>query len=113
MPSNRLIPWLPLLLLSSIFPSIKAFSNELDLHIRGPKYWASVLMNILGWFLLGLTNLICSLSQELWQAFSSTTVQLLGTQPFLGPNFHIHTWLLENHTFDYTDLCQQSDVSAF
>ena len=38
MPSNHLILCHPLLLLPSIFPSIKVFSNELALHIRWPKY---------------------------------------------------------------------------
>ena len=40
MPSNHLILCHPLLLLPSIFPSIKVFSNESDLCIRGPKYWS-------------------------------------------------------------------------
>ena len=39
MPSNHLILCHPLLLLPSIFPSIRVFSNELALHIRWPKYW--------------------------------------------------------------------------
>ena len=39
MPSNHLILCHPLLLLPSIFPSIRAFSNESALHIRWPKYW--------------------------------------------------------------------------
>ena len=59
MPSNHLILWHPLLLLLSIFPSIRVFSNRLALHIRWPKYWSfsftSVLsMNIQGWFPWGL-----------------------------------------------------------
>ena len=40
MPSNHLILSCPLLLLLSIFPSIRVFSNELVLHIRWPKYWS-------------------------------------------------------------------------
>ena len=40
MPSNHLILYRPLLLLPSIFPSIRAFSNESALHIRWPKYWS-------------------------------------------------------------------------
>ena len=40
MPSNHLIFCRPLLLPPSIFPSIRAFSNESDLHIRWPKYWS-------------------------------------------------------------------------
>ena len=38
-PSSHLILWHPLLLLPSIFPSIRDFSNELAVHIRWPKYW--------------------------------------------------------------------------
>ena len=40
MPSNHLIPCHPLLLLPSIFPSIRVFSNESVLCIRWPKYWS-------------------------------------------------------------------------
>ena len=40
MPSNHLVLCHPLLLLPSIFPSIRVFSNELALHIRWPKYWS-------------------------------------------------------------------------
>ena len=40
MPSNHLILCHPLLLLHSIFPSIRVFSSELALHIRWPKYWS-------------------------------------------------------------------------
>ena len=42
MPSNLLVLCRPLLLLPSIFPSIRVFSNESALHIRGPKYWSSI-----------------------------------------------------------------------
>ena len=63
MPSNHLMLCHPLLLLPSIFPSIRIFSNESALHIRWLNYWsftsASVLlMNIQVWFPLGLTGLI-------------------------------------------------------
>ena len=40
MPCNHLILCHPLLLLPSIFPSIRVFSNESVLHIRWPKYWS-------------------------------------------------------------------------
>ena len=40
MPSNHLILCCPLLLLPSVFPSIRVFSNESVLHIRWPKYWS-------------------------------------------------------------------------
>ena len=39
-PSNHLILYRPFLLLPSIFPSIRVFSNESVLHIRWPKYWS-------------------------------------------------------------------------
>ena len=67
MPSNHLSLCHPLLLLPSIFPSNRVFSNELALCIRWPKYWkATVLpMNIQGWFPLGLPGLISLLSKGL------------------------------------------------
>ena len=40
MPSNHLILCRPLLILPSLFPSIRLFSNESVLHIRWPKYWS-------------------------------------------------------------------------
>ena len=40
MPSNHLIICHPLLLMPSVFPSIRVFSNESVLHIRWPKYWS-------------------------------------------------------------------------
>ena len=40
MPSSHLILWHPLLLLPSIFPNIKVFSNESALRMRWPKYWS-------------------------------------------------------------------------
>ena len=40
MPSNHLILCRPLLLLPSIFPNIRVFSNESALHIKWPKYWS-------------------------------------------------------------------------
>ena len=42
MPSNHLILCCPLLLLPSIFPSMRVFSNESALHIRWPKYWSFI-----------------------------------------------------------------------
>ena len=76
---------------------------------------ASVLpMNILVWFPLGLPGLISLLSKGLSRVFSSTAVQkhqFFNAQPSLWSNSHICTW--KNHSFDFTDLCWQSDVSAF
>ena len=98
---NHLILCCPLLLLPSIFPSIRVFPNESALRIRWPKYWssASVLpMNIQGWFPLGLTSLISLLSKGPLRVFSNTVVQkhqFFGAQPSLGSNSYICTWLLE------------------
>ena len=87
MLSNHLILCCPLLLLPSVFPSIKVFSNELVLLIRWPKYWSfSVSPSNKGWLLLGLTGLISLLSKGLSRVFSSTTIQkhqCFGTQPSL------------------------------
>ena len=79
MPSNHLILCHPLLLLPSIFPSIRVFSNELAFCIKWPKYW-SFSLNIspsnehsglisfrVDWFDLRL-------SKGLSQIFSRTTV---------------------------------------
>ena len=78
---------------------------------------ASVLpMNIQDWFPLGLTGLISLQSKGLSRIFSNTIVwkhQFFDAQPSLWSNSHIHTWLVENHSFDYTELCWQSNISAF
>ena len=103
MQSNYFIPCNPLLLLSSIFPSIRVFSNEPVLHIRGPKYWSfsfsiSPPMNIQDWIPLGLTGLISLQSKGLSRVFYNTTVQkhqFFCAQPSLQSKSHIHTWLLE------------------
>ena len=79
MPTNHFILCHPLLLLPSIFPSIRVFSNESALRIRWPKYWsfssASVLpMNTQDWS-LGWTGWISLQSKGLSRVFSNTTVQ--------------------------------------
>ena len=103
MPSNHFILYHPLLFLSSIFTSIRIFSNDWALCIRWPKYWSFSLesvfpMNIQDRFLLGLTSLISLLSKGLFRVFCNTTVQKhqsFSAQPSLNSNFHIHTWPLE------------------
>ena len=73
-------------------------------------------VNIQGWFPLGLTGLIFLLSKGLSRVFYSTTFwkhQFFDTQPSLcsnSPSIHDY-W--KDHSFDYTDLCWQSDVSIF
>ena len=95
MPSNHLILCCPLLLLPSIFHSIRVFSNELafasDGQSIGASASASVLhMNIKGLFPLGLTGLISLLSKGLSRVFSNTSIQkrqFLDAQPSLW--FHL------------------------
>ena len=67
-------PLLPLLLLSSIFPSIRVFSSELAFCIRWPMCWSFSLMHIHGWFPLGWTGLISLQSKRLSRVVSSTRV---------------------------------------
>ena len=117
MPSNHLILCWPSLLLPSIFPSIRVFSNESALHIRWPKYWSfsfsispsneySGLISFrIDWFdwLIKL-GLISLLPKGLSRVFSNL--------PY-GPTLtFIHDYW-KDHSLDYMDLCQQSDVSVF
>ena len=76
MPFNHLVLCHPLLLLPSIFPSIRLFSKESVLHIRWPKYWSFSISpsNEYSGFPLGLTRLISLHSKGLSRIFSSTTV---------------------------------------
>ena len=78
---------------------------------------ASVLpMNIQDWFPLGWTSCISLQSKGLSRVFSSITIQkhqFFGAQPFYGPTLTSVCDHWKNHNFDYMDLCQQSDVSAF
>ena len=103
MLSNHLILCCPLLLLPSIFPRIRVFSNKSAFASGGQSIGtsasASVLpMNIQGWFPLGLIGLISLLSKGLSKIFSSTTIrkhQFFGAQPSSQSNSHIYTWPLE------------------
>ena len=94
MPSNYLILCCPLLL-PSIFPSIRVFSNGSALHIRWPKYWgfsfsispneySGLISFRFGWFNL--------LAVHVSRVFSSTTIwkhQFFGAQPSLWSNIYI------------------------
>ena len=78
MLSSHLILCCPILLLPSIFHSVRVFSNELALHIRWTKYWSfSIRLSkeYSGLISLRLTGLIFLLSKGLSRVFSSTTVQ--------------------------------------
>ena len=115
MPSKHLILCHPLLLLPSIFPSIRVFPNELALHIRWPKYWSFSFSISPSNEYLGLTDVIFLQSKGLLRVFSSTTVQKYSSVFSLlyGPTLTSIREYWKNHGFDYMDLCQQSDVSLF
>ena len=95
-PSNHLILCHPLLLLPSIFPSIRVFSNESALRIGWPKYWNFSISSSSEYsgLILGWTGLISLQSKRLSRVFSNTTVrrhQFFGAQPSLWSNSYIHT----------------------
>ena len=101
MPSKHLIPCHPFLLLSSVFPNIRVFSNEWTLSIRWPKYWSfsispsneySGLISFrIDWFdLFAVQRTFRSLLQH-----HSSKHQFFHAQPSLWSNTHIHTWLLK------------------
>ena len=97
-----------LLLPPSVFPNIRVFSNDWLFASGGQTIGASVSvsvlpMNIQGWFPLGLIGLISLQSKGFSRVFCSTTFwkhQFFGAQSSLWSNSHIHTWPLENHSFD-------------
>ena len=109
MPSNHLVLRYPLLLLSSVFLSIRVFSSESVLRIRWPKYSGvsastSVLpMNIQDCFLFGWTGWISLQSKWFSRVFSNTTVQ---KDQFLPLSFLYSPTLIsihdywKNHSFD-------------
>ena len=80
MPFNHLILCRPLLLPTSIFPSVRVFSNESVLWAGGKSIGVSasisvLLMNIQDWFPLSWTGWISLQSKGLSRVFSNTTVQ--------------------------------------
>ena len=115
MPSNHLILCCPLLLMHSLFPSIRVFSSEsalhsrwrpsqkakvLELHLQHQSFWWIFRID----FLLGLTGLISLLFKGLSRVFCSTTVRnhrFFSAQPSFWSNFHtvIHDYW-KNHIFD-------------
>ena len=113
-------PLLSPLLLPSIFLSIRVFSNEFALRIRWPKYWSfnfsiSLSNYIQGWFPLGWTGLISfprdSQESSPMPQFKSNNFSVLSL--LYSPTLtSIHDYWTK-HIFDNTDLCQQSDISAF
>ena len=89
MPSNHLILCRPLLLLPSIFPRIRVFSNEPVLHIRRPKYWSFS-------FSISPSNEYSGLS-----SFRTDWLDLLAVQGTLKSLLQHHT---SKHQFDSAPL---------
>ena len=106
MPSNHLILCCPFILLPSIFPSIRVFSNGLTLHIRWSKYWnfsihpsheySGLIFFKIDWFdLLAVQVTLKSLPAAQFKSINSSVFSLL-----YGPTLtSIHNcW--KNHSFD-------------
>ena len=119
MPFNHLILCCSLLHLPTIFPSIRVVSNGLALHITWPKYWSfsfsispsneysGLISCRIDWFeLLVVQRTLKSLLQH-----HSLNVSILQTSGFFRVQLAYDYW--KNHSFEYTDLYQQSDGSAF
>ena len=100
MPYNHFIPFRPLLLLPSIFPTIRVVSNDSVLHTGWPKYWnlsfsispsneyLGLISFTIDWFDLS------AVKGSLSRVFFSTTVgrhQFFGAQLYLWSNSHMHT----------------------
>ena len=101
MPSSYLILCRPLLLLPSIPPSIRVFSNESALRMRWPKYWSFSFSIITYKEIPGLISFrmdwldLLAVQGTFSRVFSNTTVQkhqFFGAQPSSQSNSHIHTW---------------------
>ena len=103
MPSNHLILCYPLLLLPSIFPSIRVFSNKSVLCIRWPKYWSfsfsispsNVYSELISFRIDWLDLLVLQGTLKGLLQHHSTKASILQLSSFLWSNSHIHTWLLE------------------
>ena len=120
MSSNHLVLGCPLLLLPSIFPSIRVFSCQSALHIRWLKYWSfsispcseySELISFrIEWFVLhAVQGTLKSLLQYHGLKVSNLWCSAFSYGPALTS---VHDYR-EDYSFVYTDLCQQSAVSAF
>ena len=122
MPSNHLILCGHLLLLPSVFPSIKVFYNESTLRIKWPKYWSfsfsispssehSGLISFrIDWFdLFAVQGTLKSLLQH----HSLKTSILRPSAFFCCPALTFVHDYWKNHSFDYMDFGRQSNVSAF
>ena len=111
----------PLLLPPSIFPNIRVFTNKSVLHIRWPKYWSFSFSISPSNEYLGLIsfriNWLDLLAAQRTQEYSPTpqfeSISSLALSLLYGPTLtSIHDYS-KNHSFDYMELCWQSDISAF
>ena len=123
MPSNHLIFCCPVLILPSVFPRIKVFSNESALHIRWPKFIGAVASSIspsneysglisfrIDWFYIPAVQ---GTLKSLLQHHSSKASVLWCSAFFMVQLTHPYLTTEKNHSFDCMDLCRQSNVSAF
>ena len=100
---------------SGTFPMSQLSTSD-DQNIGVPTSASVLPMSIQGWFPLRLTGLISLLSEGPSEVFSSTTVQSISSLVlcrFYGPALTTMCDHWEDHSLDYTDLCQQSPISAF
>ena len=120
MPSNHLVLCCPLLLQPSIFPSIRVFTNESALHIRWLNYWSFSFSLHLSNEYSGLISFridwldllaVQGTLKSLFQHYSSKASILWHSASF-SPTLTSIPDYWKNHSFDYIDLGQQSNVSA-
>ena len=115
MPYNHLIQCHPLLLLPSIFPSIRVFFNKSAFCIRWLKYWSFSISPLNEYsrlisFRIDRFDLleVQGTLKSLFQHHSSKASILQHSTFFYGPTLTpIHDYWT-NHSFDYMDLCEQS-----
>ena len=116
MPYNHLILCCLLLLLPSIFPSIRVFSYEAALHIRWPKYWSFSfsfsLSNEYSWlisFRIDRFDLLAvqGTLKSLLQRYSSKALILRHAAFFMVPTLTSTCDYQKNHNFDHMDLSWQ------
>ena len=124
MPSNNLILCHPLLLLPQSFPASRSLPISWLFASGGQSIGVSasasvILVNIQDWFPLGLTGLISLQSKGLLLSNGSSStpqfksINSLAFSLICGPVLvHLHDYW-QNHSFDYMNLCWQSNVSAF
>ena len=122
MPFNDLILGYPLLLLPSVFPSIRDSSSESVLHISGQNYWSFSFSISPSNEYSGLISfrIVCfdlhavqRTLKSLLQHHSSKASILWPSTFFIVQLSHPYVTTGKNHSFGYSDLCQQSNVSAF